>query len=125
MKTIFLSLAAFFGSTLLFIAINNIPRIPGEICVLLWYGFVPFSAGAIAFAYGSTAGRSGGGILTAALFLAPLLWLSAAFPLPFSSVFWNIPTLLAAIPCAILGETVGKSKEQRKRKVQNPSPQTK
>lgn len=112
MKTILLSFPLFSIVTCLFILINNIPQLPGELCGYLWYAYIPITVLALAFAYGRTAKRKGGGILFAAAVLGPLLYFSVKLILPFASTFTAAPVLLATVPCAILGEILGKTKNQ-------------
>ncbi|MBQ1251833.1 MAG: hypothetical protein IIY02_02845 [Firmicutes bacterium] len=98
----------FLAVTTVFVALNNVPRIPPEAIRSLWYAYLPLLALTTGFARGKAQKKSGTTVPILALFLLPLLWLGAKCAMPFASTFLNLPVLLAAIPCAILGEIKGR-----------------
>ncbi|MBQ6810336.1 MAG: hypothetical protein IJO94_02895 [Firmicutes bacterium] len=108
MKYTLLCLLSFVGVTAVFVILNNVPRIPPPITMILWHGYLPFLAFFWGYARGKAQKKSGTTVPLLALILAPILWFSVKYALPFASSFTHIPSLLAMIPCALLGEILGK-----------------
>lgn len=90
--------------TVLFIAANNLPLLPREVCRVLWYGFPAAVSFVLAFLYGKTGKRSGGGVLFAAFFLLPLLLVSIRLSLPWKSTLCAPIPLVVAVVSALIGE---------------------
>lgn len=113
MKTI-ITLSAI---TAVFFILNNVPQIPWFIMQYIWYAYIPCLSGAIAFCAGLKKKQSGRGILIAAAFLSPLLFLSVRHALPFASTFTALPSIIPAalvpIPAEIIARCHKRKKQQK------------
>lgn len=109
------------GVTAFFIYLNNLPRIPWEVTIILWYFFLPVSAFCIALIYGYCHLRRGGGAVLAALILSPLPILSHHLALPFANVFTFPPMLLIALLLSLWGEVRGRTLHRRRKKNAPPN----
>jgi len=114
-----LAIPVSWGIAGIFIACNNLAALPWEICRMLWYAFLPLSAFAVALIYGLCRLPKGGGIIGAALFIAPLIVICHKIPLPFSDFFTAVPPLIAAGILTLFGEIRGRSLPLSKRKRRN------
>ena len=108
MKTTLLCLFCFISVTAVFVAVNNIPAIPAEYIPALWYGYPPLLALSLGYVRGRANKKSGTTVPLLALTACPLLYFATKYPMPFTSTFCNVPVLISAIPCALLGEIMGR-----------------
>lgn len=116
MRSLFLSILAFFTVTATFFALNNISQIPWEVMQYLWYAWLPCSAAAIAFCYGLWANRSGGSIFMVAFLIVPVILLSHKYQLPFSTAISFPPSIILALLFSLPLEIIGKKMRKAHKK---------